>query len=190
MRLTAPGPPAVPALLPPGGQTAAGRPGRPSSSPIESGYPAASARTTATGPAAARVPPNCPSQPTAGWIVRRKTLTRQPWSPRASVRTSQARKNISCWVGPVTRGMASHLACWWPCDDWTPPKRVAPSPGCAQAPGAGADLARRATVPSPEAFADSCHACEVLLDAGALIPGSARPQPANGRSPSEYRSAV
>jgi len=28
-----------------------------------------------------------------------------------------------------------------------------------------------------------------LHDAGALIPGSARPQPANGRNPSEYRSA-
>jgi len=55
------------------------------------------------GPAAARVPPTCPSQPAAGWIVRRKTLTRQPWSPRASVGTSQARQNISCWVGPVTR---------------------------------------------------------------------------------------
>jgi hypothetical protein len=60
MRLTAPGPPAVPALLPPEAKRLPAGPEdhhHPSYSP---GARPASTRTTAIGPAAARVPPNLP----------------------------------------------------------------------------------------------------------------------------------
>src|SRR6185437_4698109 len=78
MRLTAPGPPAVPALVPSEATRLPAGPEDLHHRPYNPGARPASARTTAIGPVAARVPPACPSQPAAAWTAWRKTLTRRP----------------------------------------------------------------------------------------------------------------
>jgi len=111
MRLTAPGPPAVPALVPPEATRLPAGPEDPHHLPSSPGTRPASARTTAIGAGRGARPPDLPIA-ADGWLDR---MDKDPdeatvISP-GSGRDFSGRKSIPCWVGLVTRGIGSHPAC-------------------------------------------------------------------------------